>query len=94
MKLNKGTKKAKYFRERYECYYHNSLSDCYNSYSYAKAVAEVRCRDKMTSMNGWGFNIFSFNSMTFTCGWLYEDKETGITMLNVETAYNSYQMEF
>lgn len=94
MKLNRNNKKAEAFRQAYEMNYHSSLSDCYNSYSYAKAVAEVRCRDKMAIMNGWGFNIFSFNSMTFTCGWLYEDKETGVTMLNVETAYNSYQMEF
>lgn len=94
MKLGRNTKKANDFRRRYTNTCHYSLSDCYKSYSYKKAVAEVRCRSKMYSMGGWGFNIFSFNSTTFTCGWLYEDKETGVTMLNVETAYNSYQMEF
>lgn len=94
MKLNRNTKKAKYFRERYECSYNSSLNMCYKNCSQAKAVAEGRCREKMMIMDGWGFNIFSFNSTTFTCGWLYEDKETGVTMLNVETAYNSYQMEF
>lgn len=43
-------------------------------------------------MDVFGFKIMSFNSQTFTCGWLYQDKETGDIMLNVETAYNSYQM--
>lgn len=94
MKLNRNTKKAKAFRQAYECSYHRTLKDCYKNFSAAKARAEKECIEKMLEMDGWGFNIFSFNCMTFTCGWLYEDKETGVTMLNVETAYNSYQMVF
>lgn len=94
MKLNRNTKKANVFIDAYTRKYHPSLDDCYKTCSQAKALAEGRCREKMAQMDGWGFNIFSYNCMTFTCGWLFEDKETGVTMLNVETAYNSYQMEF
>ena len=49
---------------------------------------------KCVEMDGWGFKILSFNSQVFTCGWLYSDKESAVIMLNVETAYNSYQMEY
>ena len=94
MKLNRNTKKAKGFVDAYTRTYHSSLDECYKNYSQAKARAEFRCRVKMCQMDGWGFNIFSFNNQTFTCGWLYEDKEREVTMLNVETPYNSYQIEF
>ena len=94
MKLNRNTKKAQGFVHEYVRTNRVGLNECYNSYSYAKGVAEVRCREKMFDMDGYGFKILSFNCMTFTCGWLFEDKETGVIMLNVETAYNSYQMEF
>lgn len=93
MKLNRNTKKAQQFIDPYSRVLNPTLAYCYKSYSQAKARAEEACNEKMLQMGGWGFNIFSFNSMTFTCGWLYEDKEREVTMLNVETRYNSYQME-
>ena len=92
MKLNRNTKKARGFVQQYTFSNKHGLSECYTSYSYAKAVAEVNCRKKMNDMDGFGLKIMSFNSQTFTCGWLYQDKETGDIMLNVETAYNSYQI--
>lgn len=94
MKLNRNTKKAQGFIDsyRYSCNY--TLTDCYESYSYHKWMAEDSCRDRMYNMNGWGFKIMSYNSQTFTCGWLYQDKVTGTVMLNVETAYNCYQIEY
>jgi len=94
MKLNRNTKKANRFIDAYKFSCYSSLDDCYKSYSQAKALADASCREKMMEMNGWGFSIFSFNSTTFTCGWLYTDPETGVIMLNVETAYNSYQIEY
>ena len=93
MKLNRNTKKARSFAQQYTFSSKHGLHECYSSYSYAKAVAEVNCRKKMLGMDGFGFKIMSFNSQTFTCGWLYQDKETDVIMLNVETAYNSYQIE-
>lgn len=94
MKLNRNTKKARALVQDYERSYNYGLNQCYASYSYAKAFAEVRCREKMLDMGGHGFKILSFNSQTFTCGWLYEDKETGVIMLNVETYRNTYTMEY
>lgn len=94
MKLNRNTKKARGFIWSYKRSEVRALCECYNSYSYAKAAAEKICREKMLDMDGYGFKILASNCMTFTCGWLYEDKETGVVMLDVETAYNSYQMEY
>lgn len=94
MKLNKDTKKAKGFYAAYcnSCDY--SIRDCYTTYSKAKAQAEISCVRKMVNMDGWGYKILSFNSQCFTCGWLYENEETGVVTLNVETAFNSYQIEY
>lgn len=94
MKLNRNTEKARNFIERYYWSRERTLADCYLNFSKAKAIAEAQCREKMLGMDGHGFKIISFNSMTFTCGWLFEDKETGVIMLNVETAHNSYQVEY
>lgn len=94
MRLNRNTEKALNFRERYYWSRECTLADCYLNFSKAKAIAEECCREKMLDMAGYGFKILSFNSQTFTCGWLFKDTETGVVMLNVETAYNSYQMEY
>ena len=94
MKLNRNTKKARGFVQEYERSYNYGLNQCYASYSLAKDIAEVSCRQKMLDMGGYGFKILSFNSQTFTCGWLYVDTETGVIMLNVETYRNTYTMEY
>ena len=94
MKLNRNTTQARALVQDYERSYNYGLNQCYASYSHAKAVAEVRCREKMLDMGGHGFKILSFNSQTFTCGWLYEDKETVVIMLNVETYRNTYTIEY
>lgn len=94
MKLNRNTKKARYLVQGYERSCNYCLNQCYSSYSYSKHAAEVHCREKMLDMGGYGFKILSFNSQTFTCGWLYEDKQTGVIMLNVETYRNTYTIEY
>lgn len=94
MKLNRNTKKARGLVREYERSCNYGLNQCYVSYSYAKAVAEEHCREKMLDMGGYGFKILSFNSQAFTCGWLYADKETGVVMLNVETYRNTYTIEY
>ena len=94
MKLNRNTKKARGLVQEYERSCNYGLNQCYSSYSYANAFAEVLCREKMFDMGGYGFKILSFNSQAFTCGWLYEDKETGVIMLNVETDRNTYTIEY
>lgn len=93
IKLNRNTKKARGFIQSYERSCDYSLCECYKNHSYAKAVAEAQCREKMFDMDGFGFKIMSFNSMTFTCGWLYEDKD-GVLTLHVETRANTYEMDY
>ena len=94
MKLNRNTKKAQDLIERFYNSKFDKLEDCYNSCSGAKRMAYYNCLYKCSDMDGWRFRIISFNTMSFTCGWLYEDKETGVIMLNVETYRNTYTIEY
>ena len=94
MKLNRNTKKAKYIINRFNASCFDTLEECYKSYSKHKFRAFQACVTKSFEMDGWRFRIMSYNSQTFTCGWLYEDKETGVIMLNVETYRNTYTIEY
>lgn len=94
MKLNRNTKKAQGIINRFNNSEFFTLSDCYKSYSENKYRAFQACVDRFYKMDGYGFRIISFNSQTFTCGWLYDDKETGVIMLNVETYRNTYTIEY
>ena len=94
MKLNRNTKKAQDLIYRFNHSTFVMLQDCYKSYSKHKFRAFQECVTKSFEMDGWGFRIISFNTMSFTCGWLYEDKETGVIMLNVETYRNTYTIEY
>lgn len=94
MKLNRNTKKAQDLIERFYNSEIDTLEDCYEMYSAAKRRAYDYCLNKCADMNGWRFRIISFNSQTFTCGWLYADKETDVIMLNVETYRSTYTIEY
>lgn len=94
MKLNRNTKKAQEIINRFNNSELFRLSDCYKSYSENKHRAYRVCVERFYKMGGYGFRIISFNTMSFTCGWLYEDKETGVIMLNVETYRNTYTIEY
>lgn len=94
MKLNRNTKKAQDFIERFYNSEIDNFSGCYKTCSVAKCRAFYRCTNKCAEMGGWRFRIISFNSQAFTCGWLYEDAETGVVMLNVETYRNTYTIEY
>lgn len=94
MKLNRNTKKAQDLIYRFNHSMFDRLEECYKSCSYVKRIAYYNCLYKCSDMDGWRFRIISFNSQTFTCGWLYEDKETGVIMLNVETYRNTYTIEY
>lgn len=94
MKLNRNTKKAQDLIERFNHSTFDRLNECYKTYSKNKFSAYQSCVIKCFDMRGWGFRIISFNSQVFTCAWLYEDKETGVLMLNVETYRNTYTIEY
>lgn len=94
MKLNRNTKKAKSFIQQYDVSIDEYLTDVYDNPSDVKIEAFKTCYRKAVKMNGRFLRILSHNTFTFTVGWLYEEPETGVLMLNVETAYNSYQIEY
>lgn len=94
MKLNRNTKKAQDLIYRFYHSTFDTLEECYNSCSAAKRKAYYHCLCKCVDMSGWRFRIISFKSQTFSCGWLYENKETGVIMLNVETYRNTYTIEY
>ena len=86
-------KRAEGFRLRFMYDEGNILYDVYRNPSAAKMQAFNRCREKCMEMGGYNFCILSHNSQIFTVGWITED-ENGAHTLHVETAYNSYEMEF
>ena len=88
-KINANTIKGIGFLQSYGCSIFTTINECYVSPSTAKIDAEFRCYNKMTRQCGFGFKIMSYNSFSFTCGWLTED-EKGLQTLHVETAENSY----
>lgn len=94
MKLNRNTKKAQGFINQFSNSEVDTLSACYGRFSYEKERAYYWCVNKCADMNGWRFRIMSYCTHAFTCGWLYEDKETGVIMLNVETYRNTYEIEY
>lgn len=94
MKLNKSTQRAANFRRSYNTSLITSLTETYLKPSISKQRAYTDCIKKMFEMGGYGLRIMSYNSNFFTVGWLYTDPETGVTLLNVETAHNSYQIEY
>lgn len=70
------------------------LYEVYDKPSQAKLNAEAICMGKMWHEGGEDFRIISHNTFTFTCGWRVTHPETGVVMLRVETANNSYIMEY
>ena len=88
-KINANTIKGIVFLQSYERSRFTSINQCYKSPSTAKIDAEFNCYNKMNQQCGFGFRIMSYNTFSFTCGWLTED-ETGLQTLHVETANNSY----
>ena len=88
-KINANTIKGIGFLQSYQRskFYH--IGECYGHPSTAKIDAEFQCYNKMNKQAGFGFRIMSYNTFSFTCGWLTES-ENGVQTLHVETASNSY----
>ena len=88
-KINANTIKGIGFIQSYERSNFRTIRDCYDSPSKAKIDAEFQCYNKMNTQAGFNFRIMSYNTFSFTCGWLTES-EDGAQTLHVETANNSY----
>lgn len=85
-------KKAEHFRTRYIHAEGITIFDVYDYPSTAKMLAYKQCLEKCYSQGGYDFRIMSHNCQYFTCGWItgFSDE----TILHVETALNSYEMEY
>ncbi len=93
MRTIKGKARGR-FINAYRMSPYTSLAEVYTNPSQAKLNAEERCMLDMYDDYGYDFRIISYNTFTFTCGWRITHPETGVVMLRVETANNSYIMEY
>lgn len=82
--VNKNTKKGQAFIAMYNRATATSIRECYSSYSWAKARAEILRIGEMVKEGGDNYRILSYNTMQFTCGWITP------AGLRIETANNSY----
>ena len=85
-------KKAYYFRTRFIHAEGKTLFEVYDHPSMNKKLAYKQCLEKCYSQGGYDFRIMSHNRHCFTCGWT--TGFSGETILHVETALNSYEMEY
>ena len=76
---NTREKIAKANINRYNDSRASELFHVYGKYSTAKARAFDYCRNLMNKLDGWGLKILSYNTFMFTAGFLFVDKETGVT---------------
>lgn len=67
------------------------LGDCYRSYSIFKSRAYRKIREEMYSLGGQDLRIISHNVNIFTCGYTYQDRETGVLKFVYHTP--SYRVE-
>lgn len=84
VRLNKQMQGAIYGHKRSNTY---TLSDCYNSYSYAKEKAYNYCKNLQTQYNGYDFKIISYNTMQFTVGF-YCDFEGKTNFVYITKSYD------
>ena len=67
--------------------------DCYSRPSAAKETAENRIWNKMCERNGYGYAVVSYNTMVFTCAYLFPHPEDGNLILCYETPCNTYYID-
>ena len=87
-KLNKTTKKAEAWIKAYNNSSYYGIDYFYKSCSSAKYRAETQCKDRMKSINGYGYKVLGGSSSFFTCGYLSEDGKT----LYIETQCNTFEI--
>lgn len=69
------------------------VHDCYGRPSAAKEAAENRIWREMKKRNGCGYTIVSYNTMIFTCAYLFPHPEDGNIILCYETPYHTYYID-
>lgn len=95
----KSTKYKKYasmlelYRRTVNKFGYRYLLDCYEKPSDAKCVAEGRIVNEMLERKGYGYTITGYNSMTFSCAYLFQHPEGENLILCYETPQNTYYID-
>ena len=95
----KSTKYKKYaallesYRNAVDMCGYRHLLDCYGSPSGAKCVAEKRILNEMVERNGYGYAVTSYNTMFFSCAYLFPHPGDGNLILCYETTYHTYYID-
>lgn len=82
--INRNTKLARYYINRYIDSEYKTLNDCYKTYSEYKRRAYNYCYEQFKKDNGKEFRIISFNFNFFSIAYLTRKG------LIIETPTNSY----
>lgn len=85
--LNKTTKGAKAWIDKYNKSSCTSVLNFYGSCSSAKMSAEYQCKKRMKELNCYGYCVLSGNCFHFVCGYRNEK------YLYIETVGYTYQIE-
>lgn len=95
----KSTKYKKYsallgtYRNAVAMHGYRQVHDCYAKPSAAKDAAENRIWQEMVDRYGHGYAITGYNSMRFSCAYLFPHPEDGNLILCYETPYNTYYID-
>lgn len=83
-----------------ETYYHairtrgyRMVHDCYIKPSAAKDAAENTIWLEMKRRNGYGYTVISYNTMFFSCAYLFPHPEDGNMILCYETPAHTYYID-
>lgn len=85
--------RAEYNYKVWEMSEKDSIYKAYKRPSFAKYKAFERCREMCRNDDGWGCKVVSTNCSTFTAGYEYADKESGVCKFVYITPWNVYEIE-
>lgn len=72
---------------------YRQVHDCYSKPSAAKDAAENSIWQEMVDRHGYGYTITGYNSMMFSCAYLFPHPEDGNLILCYETPYHTYYID-
>ena len=81
------------YRHAVNTYGYRMVRVCYDKPSAAKEAVEDRIWDEMKERNGHGYAVTSYNTMFFSCAYLFPHPVDGNIILCYETPYNTYYID-
>jgi len=72
----------------------NELYQVYDKCSSAKIKSFESIKLDMLKNDGWSLKITGHNSNSYSCGYLFSDKLTGVVKLKYFTFMNTYEMDY